>query len=556
MIGTVVAGYSVQRKLGEGGVGEVYNALDLMLGREVAIKIVRPEFARDPYVVERFRVEARTLAALSHPNIAMIHALLRDGDMLLMVMELIAGPSLEQILRAGGPADPREAVALVSQAAHGLSYAHAHGVIHRDIKPANLMLDQSGTLKITDFGIARMLHGGRLTRQGHIIGTVAYMAPEQIRGQDADARSDIYALGIVLYELLTGRAPFESDSEYEVMTAQVERAPPPLRSCRPDLSPGLEAVVLKALQKRPEDRFQHPEELLGALATLRLLPGHAGAGPAPTRIGPAGPPWLMPADGPKDTGEPGTVRHAAGKRRRHPPHRFRPAVVAFGVATPVLAGLAAGVVMAVLPARETGHRMATQPEHRPPPQYAVAAGREAPPPPARGAPAVAGENSDVASVQSLPPTMSRPADPPAAAGMSLPVLATSQPPVLPIPNTRAVPGSVIPGTPPEIDQPPSLKSSPRPTEAARPLRSEGQMVTTTGANVRAAPEGAAPVIREVPAGARLQVHARMGGWLQVGDAQIPWGWIHGSRVAGTPAANPRAGTAPPLGESWRIDRAP
>ncbi|MFS8038743.1 protein kinase domain-containing protein [Xanthobacter sp. AM11] len=260
--------YEVRRLLGAGGVGQVHVGFDPALGREVAIKSLRPELTNDPSFADRFRAEASSLAKLNHPNIATLYALVPEGQSLHMVMELVRGDTLETLIsRSQAPMDPATAVSLVTQAGEGLCYAHAAGVFHRDIKPANLMVTESGLLKIMDFGIARVEGSQRLTRDGSIVGTLAYMAPEQMKGAQGDARSDLYSLAIVLYEMLAGRVPFRADTDYDLMRAQIETPPPRLSAlARPGLNRNLEAVVMRALEKKPEKRFPDMRAFLDALA--------------------------------------------------------------------------------------------------------------------------------------------------------------------------------------------------------------------------------------------------------------------------------------------------
>jgi eukaryotic-like serine/threonine-protein kinase len=268
MIGNVVGNYKITEKLGEGGMGAVYKGVDLMLEREVAIKALRPELASQPQVVERFRSEAVTLAKLNHQNIAALYSFFRQGDEFFMVMEFMRGRTLDEIVSKSGPMSCEEAVPLFCHALEGIGYAHRLGIIHRDIKPANMMLTDDGTLKVMDFGIARVLGTARMTRAGNLIGTIEYMSPEQVRGQETDERADIYALGVLLFELLTGRLPFASENEYELMKMQIEHAPPAPRSLAPHIPEAIERAILKAMAKRPEDRFQSAhefrDELLGA----------------------------------------------------------------------------------------------------------------------------------------------------------------------------------------------------------------------------------------------------------------------------------------------------
>ncbi|HEY6229916.1 MAG TPA: protein kinase [Pyrinomonadaceae bacterium] len=256
MIGNVVGNYKVVQKIGEGGMGAVYKGVDLMLEREVAIKVLKPELASQPQVVERFRSEAVTLAKLNHPNIATLYNFFRQGDNFFMVLEFVNGTPLEKLIEAHGVMTCEQAIPLFCQMLEGIDHAHSFGIIHRDIKPANMMLTQSGLLKVLDFGIARALGTARMTRAGHLIGTIEYMSPEQVRGLETDARSDIYSLGMVLYEMLTGRVPFASDSEFELMKAQVEQLPTPPREFAPSIPEQVEWAILCATEKNPEKRFQ------------------------------------------------------------------------------------------------------------------------------------------------------------------------------------------------------------------------------------------------------------------------------------------------------------
>jgi serine/threonine-protein kinase len=264
MIGVTLGSYEITDKIGSGGVGDVYRAVDHLLGRNVALKFLRPGLADCAEVVQRFHAEARTLAQLIHPNIAVLYCMMREGDSLAMVMEYVEGRTFGQLLDSG-PLPPERALPLLLQALEGIGHAHAAGVIHRDIKPSNLMLSGNGCVKVMDFGVARCLGTVRQTRDGHMIGTAQYMSPEQVRGLESDARSDVYALGVLAYEMLTGAVPFDSESEYELCRAQVEQAPRALRGLAPDISLELESVVLCALEKDPADRFPSVHALREAL---------------------------------------------------------------------------------------------------------------------------------------------------------------------------------------------------------------------------------------------------------------------------------------------------
>ena len=256
--------YEVEELLGEGGVGQVYAARDTVLGRRVAIKTLRPEMSRDRNLIERFYVEAKSLANLNHSNIATLYALqLEDtigGQEACMIMELINGCTLNDLLARVHRLSVRESLAIIAQAIAGLRYAHRRGIIHRDIKPSNLMITDEGELKIMDFGVARVLGAQQLTRTGEFYGTIAYAPPEQIRADPIDERSDIYSLAIVLYRLLAGTPPFRADSDYALMTAHLQTPPPPLGERVPDLDGNTEAALMRALAKQPAERFATIEE--------------------------------------------------------------------------------------------------------------------------------------------------------------------------------------------------------------------------------------------------------------------------------------------------------
>jgi len=263
--------YEIRDLLGEGGLGQVHAAFDTVLQRDVAIKSLRPELLNDANFVDRFRVEATSLARLNHPNITTIYSLIPEGKNLYMVMELVRGHTLDDILKKrNAPIEVRESLAIIAQAADGLSYAHSMGVIHRDIKPANLMVAENGVLKIMDFGIARVRGSQRLTRTGSIVGTLAYMAPEQLRGEEGDEACDLYSLAIVLYEMLSGSPPFSATSEYDLMQAQINQRPDRLIPRVPGLESGVESALLRALSKKPPQRFPSVRAFSDALGASAL----------------------------------------------------------------------------------------------------------------------------------------------------------------------------------------------------------------------------------------------------------------------------------------------
>lgn len=264
MTGRVIGHYRLIDKLGEGGMGKVYRAIDTMVEREVAMKSLKPELASRPDVLERFRSEATLLAKLNHPNIAQLYSFFKDGNEFFMVMEYVPGKTLEKLIQERGALPWRRAVEIAAQMLDGIQHAHTLGVLHRDVKPANIIFTEEAkaatgglqpSVKVTDFGIAQALGGSRMTREGHLIGTLEYLAPERIQGKGADARSDLYSVAIVLYEMLTGKLPFQADSEYSLLLAQVQQLPPRPREWVADLPPAVEQTLLRALEKDPARRF-------------------------------------------------------------------------------------------------------------------------------------------------------------------------------------------------------------------------------------------------------------------------------------------------------------
>lgn len=255
-INSVIGGYKILEKVGEGGMGTVFRGIDVMLERQVALKLLRPELTHMPDLVKRFHTEAVALARLNHPHIVTLHQLFRDGDQYFMVLEFVRGETLDRLIKRCSPIPWQTACPLICQALAGLEHAHILKVVHRDIKPANLILTQTGIVKLMDFGIARMRESGDLTQVGNMIGTLKYMSPEQIQGEDIDHLADIYAVGAVLYEMLTGHPPFDGKTDYELIRAKVEADPKPLRAFVPDIPSRLEAAVLRALARSAQERFE------------------------------------------------------------------------------------------------------------------------------------------------------------------------------------------------------------------------------------------------------------------------------------------------------------
>ena len=255
--------YEIHRRLARGGMAQVYLARDRALDRPVGVKELVPEFATDPSFVERFRREAQAAANLSHPNIVGVYDWGAQDGTYFIVMEYIDGPSLSKVLRTEGPLHPRRAAEIASEVAAGLGFAHSRGVVHRDVKPGNVLLTRSGESKVTDFGIARAMSSSDedLTQAGSVMGTATYFSPEQAQGLPVDPRSDLYSLGVVLYELVAGRPPFAGDSPLAIAYKHVQDAPEPPSAHISDLPAGLEAIIMKLLSKRPEDRYSSAEDL-------------------------------------------------------------------------------------------------------------------------------------------------------------------------------------------------------------------------------------------------------------------------------------------------------
>ena len=265
--GQVIADrYVLGQRLGRGGMADVYLGTDRVLGRTVAVKVLAPSYADQPAFVDRFRHEARTAARLNHPNIVGVHDTGSEGDLHYIVMEHVEGRTLRDIIDAYGRLPPNWALAVAQKVCGALAVAHAAGLVHRDIKPSNIMINDDGQVKVADFGIARATEEDTTTQPGVILGSAAYLSPEQASGGDLDARSDLYGLGCVVYEMLTGQTPFTGESAVALAIQHVERDPYPPSMLRPELDPTLDALIERAIAKDPADRFQSAAEMSQAIA--------------------------------------------------------------------------------------------------------------------------------------------------------------------------------------------------------------------------------------------------------------------------------------------------
>jgi hypothetical protein len=273
LTGKTIADFRILRRLGQGGMGEVYLAEQVSLRRHVALKVLRPEFlAADPTALERFKHEAQAVARATHANIVQVYAWGEADGVCWMALEFVEGRNLKDYLARKGPPELLLALSIMRQVAAALQRAAELGIVHRDVKPENILLTRKGEVKVADFGLSRSLTGTtslNLTQSGVTMGTPLYMSPEQVEGKPLDPRSDIYSLGVTCWHMLAGQPPFRGESAFEVALQQVRSEPPPLAQVRPDLPPGLCAVVHKMMAKDPAQRYQTARDLLKDLVRLR-----------------------------------------------------------------------------------------------------------------------------------------------------------------------------------------------------------------------------------------------------------------------------------------------
>jgi serine/threonine protein kinase len=335
-VGRVVAGYRIEERIGRGGMGVVYRAQHLNLQRRAAIKIIAPDLAEASGFRERFNREARIAAALQHPNIVTVYDAGEEDGLLYLAMQFIEGSDLSAVLRSQGRLRPYRAIDVCRQVAAALDAAHGQGLIHRDVKPANVLIE-GRTAFLTDFGLTKRIEGTRtqLTKAGDVVGTIHYVAPEQIEGGRVDARTDVYSLGCLLYHCLTGELPFARDTDVAVIYAHLSEEPPRLSSVRPELPGGLDAVIAKALEKAPDRRFQTCADLMSAAravidaagplsdtATPRPVPSFGDHFDVPTSVGGR----RIPA-----TGDSASMPTNVGSVSAHTEAARRPRVLLVGV---------------------------------------------------------------------------------------------------------------------------------------------------------------------------------------------------------------------------------
>ena len=310
--------YEIHSRIGRGGMADVFLARDRLLDRPVAIKVLFPEYAADPNFVERFRREATAASNLTHPNIVGVYDFGRQGGTYYMVMEYVNGRTVADILRSDGSLLPQRAADIASDVAAALGFAHRNGVVHRDVKPANILVSNTGTVKVADFGIARAMNAATeqdLTQAGAVMGTATYFSPEQAQGGNPDPRSDLYSLGIVMYEMAAGRPPFQGDNPVAIAYKQVHDTPPRITTYAPSVPPAYEAIVMKLLAKAPTARYPSADDLRMDLRRFRdglpvaALAGAAAAttvtpSVADTTVQPATPPTQVVTQPPRPTGPP------------------------------------------------------------------------------------------------------------------------------------------------------------------------------------------------------------------------------------------------------------
>ena len=497
MVGSTIGKYRIVEQIGRGGMGTVYRAIDETLDREVAIKMLNADLLT-PESLQRFRGEAVALAKLNHPRIATIHELANEGRDVLMVMEYIRGETCETLLARKGPLPVVRAVLVCDQVLDALQHAHAAGIVHRDLKPANVMVTTSGDVKVMDFGISRMSGTEHMTMQGFMMGTPAYMAPEQVRGEEADQRMDLYSAAVMLYCLLTKRLPYEADNSVALIHAQMTNPPTPPRTFRADLPDWIDAILARGLSKSPGDRFQTAAEFRRALDQ-----GSGGVLALGNRSQPDtdDAETIGPMLTPVGVRRPETSVASAPTERIPvpvPPPRSSPTVT---LKTPHL--VAAGTLLVLL---VIGIGILASTAFRRPAQtVATVEPSAAPTPPPAPTPSLAENTADAGAPTPSVPDVAAAAAPTAGSLTATPSLApgptsspppdasAKTPPVVPSPQTssarRTGPGAAVPA--PAVTPPPPVSPAPSPAPAE---------VATPGEPERAAapPAAATPPAANLP----------------------------------------------------------